>query len=396
MNRKYCIEVMLFLTYALFAMSWVAGSMMTKPIMAFYQIESIASATWATNAITVAKILGNLAAASVLVKLGIKKAFILASLLIVAGAIGAFTSEYIFYVISRLIIGFGGALVIVYFNPIVVHYFTAEERPLINGINAAAFNTGNLLALLFTTTLLSAFDNKWQNVIIAISIISLIILVICLFVIEDFSLEKKTENTNVITQNYTLKEGMKDAVNWWLPITYSGLLFCYIAIFSLFPLIPTFAVTASKLSAIIISAGMLGTLVGIIASKRYSYRLPIIRFSGIIMTLCAAIMIKTSIPILAYTTAFGAGFFMFVPMTALISLAQELPDMTSQRVTVIFSMFWSISYAIATILMVIAGKLADFTGNITIAAYFAVACSATFFIGSFFLPETGKAKKLSH
>ncbi len=73
MSRKYLIEFVIFMTYALFAMSWVAGSMMTKDIMSFCDVEGMATATWMTSAITIAKIVGNLLAASVLVKLGPKK-----------------------------------------------------------------------------------------------------------------------------------------------------------------------------------------------------------------------------------------------------------------------------------------------------------------------------------
>jgi len=391
-NRKYVVEFVVFMTYALFAMSWVAGSLMTKDIMAYYGIESLASATWTTNAITLAKIIGNLLAAWFLVRLGIKKAFAFASILIVAGVVGIFATQYPLYVVSRLIMGLGGALVIVYFNPIVVRYFEAGDRPLVNGINAAAFNTGNLLALLLTASLLS-WLSRWQDVIVAVGACSLIVLVIFWLVMEDFPLDQKNAGAAGAvssTADYTLSDGMKDPINWWLPFTYSGLLFCYIAVFSLFPLVPTFAVPASRLSSIFIASGMAGTVGAILITKKYPLRIPVIRYSGLCMTLCAALMIYTSIPAIAYISACLAGFLMFLPMTGLITLGQELPDMTPKRVTVIFSMFWSISYAIETVLMYIAGLLSDMTGNVWMAAVFAVICSSTFFIGSFFLPETGK------
>ncbi|MDD1781280.1 MFS transporter [Enterovibrio sp. ZSDZ35] len=387
MNKKHLIEVVIFLTYALFAMSWVAGSMMTKDIMAYYNIEGMAAATWMTNAITIAKIIGNLSAAWLLVKMGPKKAFAVASVLIVAGAIGAYASNYPLYVFSRLVMGFGGAFAIVYFNPIVINYFTAEERPLINGINAAAFNMGNLLAILFTGSLLSSLG-QWQNVILAISGFSLAILIVWWFISDDFSLSSSAGNQQQAA--YTLKDGMKESVNWWLPIAYSGLLFCYISVFSLFPLVPTFAAEAKYLSSIMIGAGMVGTIAGIMIAKRYPLRVPVIRYCGLAMTLFAALMITTSNATIAYIAAFMAGFFMFMPMTSLVTLPQELPNMTPARITVIFGMFWSVSYMIETALMYFAGILADMTGNIAYAASFAVMCSSTFFLASFFLPETGK------
>ncbi|MTI17131.1 MFS transporter [Rhodobacteraceae bacterium RKSG542] len=388
--KKNIIEFVIFTTYALFAMSWVAGNMMTKDIMAFYQIEGVAAATWMTNAITIAKIIGNLIAAWFLTKLGPKKAFAFASALIVAGALGAFASTYPMYVFTRLVLGFGGAFVIVYFNPIVVNYFTPEERPLVNGLNAAAFNTGNLLAILFTGSLISYFET-WQNVVLAISIVSFIVLIVWWMISEDFELSG-AKSGQAPQKAYTFSDGVKESVNWWLPIAYSGVLFCYIAVFALFPMIPTFAVEAKYLSSIMIGAGMVGTIVGIMVAKKYPMRVPVIRWCGVAMTAFAAIMITTQNPMLATVSAFLAGFFMFVPMTALVTLPQELPGMNPGRVTVVFAMFWSVSYIIETILMYFAGVLADQTGNIAIAATFAVACSSTLFIASFFLPETGKPK----
>ncbi|WP_432452135.1 MFS transporter [Agarivorans sp. QJM3NY_29] len=387
MKKKYLIEFTIFMTYALFAMSWVAGSMMTKDIMSYYNIEGMAAATWMTNAITIAKIIGNLSAAWLLVKMGPKKAFSLALLLIMAGAAGAYASSYPWYVFTRLVMGFGGAFAIVYFNPIVINYFSAEERPLVNGINAAAFNTGNLLAIIFTGSLLSTLES-WQNVILAISMVSLVLLVIWWMISDDFSLSggkgESSENAS-----YTLKDGFKEPVNIWLPIAYSGLLFCYIAVFALFPLVPTFAAEAKYLSSIMIAAGMLGTVAGIIMTKRIALRIPVIRYCGLAMTLFAALMMTTSSASVAYGAAFMAGFFMFAPMTALITLPQELPNMTPARITVVFGMFWSISYMVETVLMYLAGWIADSSGNIAIAASFAVLCSSTFFLASFFLPETG-------
>ncbi|PKF49437.1 MFS transporter, partial [Enterovibrio nigricans] len=170
----------------------------------------------------------------------------------------------------------------------------------------------------------------------------------------------------------------------------SGLLFCYISVFSLFPLVPTFAAEAKYLSSIMIGAGMVGTIAGIMIAKRYPLRVPVIRYCGLAMTLFAALMITTSNATVAYIAAFMAGFFMFMPMTCLVTLPQELPNMTPGRITVIFGMFWSVSYMIETALMYFAGILADMSGNIAYAASFAVMCSSTFFLASFFLPETGK------
>lgn len=389
MKKKVVIEIVIFVTYALFAMSWVAGSMMSKTITADFGVQGVTAATWATNAITIAKVIGNLIAAWFLIRLQPKKAFALASVLIVAGVAGVLAGSYSLYVLSRLVMGFGGAFVIVYFGPIVMNYFTPEERPLVNGINSIAFNTGNLLALLFTGSMLAGLGN-WRNVVVAIACASVLALVVWLFVAEDFSLTGKPKQGGAEEKVYTLGDGIKDPFNWILPFCYSGILFAYIAIFTLFPLIPTFAVPGKNLSALMITAGMVGTLAGIVSAKKYKLRVPPIRWCGLAMTASIAVMISTGDQTIAYVTAFLAGFFMFLPVTAMMTLPQELPGMTPGRVTVVFGMFWSIAYVVETIWMFAASQLADKTGDPFKAALFVLVCSASAFVASFFLPETGK------
>ncbi len=388
MKKNTLIEAVIFLTYALFAFSWVAGAMLSKSITADFGVQGVTAATWTTNAITIAKIIGNLIAAWFLVRLGPKKAFALASLLIVASVAGVWAGSYPVYVLSRLVMGFGGAFVIVYFGPIVMNYFTPEERPLVNGINSIAFNTGNLLALLFTGALVSGLG-AWRNVIMAIAAASLVVLLVWLAISEDFALGGRNARQTTGSETYSLGDGIKDLTNWMLPFCYSGILFAYIAVFVLFPLIPGFAVPGKNLSALMISAGMVGTVAGIIAARKYPLRIPLIRYSGLIMTVFIALMILTTNQMVAYSAAFLAGFFMFLPITALMTLPQELPGMTPGRVTVVFGMFWSISYIIETIWMFGASQLADKSGDPFKAALFVLVCSISAFVASFFLPETG-------
>ncbi|MCK7596655.1 MFS transporter [Microbulbifer sp. CAU 1566] len=384
--KKYLLEILMFSAYALFAASWVSGAILTPAIQSSFGEEGFANATWGSNVITLAKIAGNLAAAALLMRLGAKRAFALAIVLIAAGGLGALADSYAGWLMSRLALGLGGALAIVYFAPVVLHYFSAEERPLINGINAAAFNTGNLLALL-STTALTAWLGSWQSVVVLYGVMVLALGVLWWLSAENFSLSGGADKP---AEDYGLSQGVKESFNWWLPLAYCGVLFCYIAVFALFPLIDGFAVASSHLSAVMIAAGMVGTVAGIIVTKRYPLRVPVLRYAGLALVGFAALMVTSRDPVIAYTAAALAGFCMFLPMTALVTLPQELPGMTPARITVTFAMFWSISYGVETVLMYAAGVLADVTGEPASAAYFAVTCSASLFVFSFLLPESGK------
>ncbi|MCW8126225.1 MFS transporter [Microbulbifer halophilus] len=387
--KKYLLEILMFSAYALFAASWVSGAILTPDIQSSFGEEGFANATWGSNVITLAKIVGNLAAAMLLMRLGVVRAFALAILLIAAGGLGALAVDYGSWLLSRLALGLGGALAIVYFNPVVMHYFSAPERPLVNGINAAAFNAGNLLALL-STGALTAWLGSWQSVVVLYGVMVAALAVLWWLSAENFSLSGGGDKPD---EKYGLKEGIREGFNWWLPLAFCGVLFCYISVFSLFPLIEGFAVASHHLSAVMIAAGMVGTAAGIVVTRRYPLRLPVLRCAGLGLVIFAALMLVSRNPLVAYAAAALAGFFMFLPMTAIVTLPQELPGMTPARITVTFAMFWSISYGVETVLMYGAGLLADISGEPALAAYFAVACSASLFVFSFLLPESGKSRE---
>ena len=84
-TRAVIIEFIMFFTYAFFAVNWIAGSTLTPQIMEHFHLKTFASATFISNAITVAKIIGNFMAAGILNRLFPKKAIGLGSGLIVLG-----------------------------------------------------------------------------------------------------------------------------------------------------------------------------------------------------------------------------------------------------------------------------------------------------------------------
>ena len=299
MRKKYLIEAVLFFSYSMFSFAWVCGSLLSGKIMTEFDVSGIATSTYATNAVTLAKIIGNITAAWVLLRLKPKKAFAFASLLIIAGGLGALATNYPLYVFTRLALGFGGAFMVVYCNPIVLHYFSAPERPTMNAINGVAFNTGSLFALLFAHILFNQFGS-WQGVILFASAVSAIFLVCWWLLSDDFPLTTPAAHSGEQKGAvYTLRDGMKEVFNWAYALGYSGLLLCYISVFSLFPQIPSFAITGERLALLMMSAGMAGAVLGIPLAKKLGLRVPLVRCCSFLMTLFAAITILTSISAIA-------------------------------------------------------------------------------------------------
>ncbi len=382
-NNKYLVEVLVFISYVLFAMAWVGGAASMAQIMASLNIESLASASFISGAVTIAKIVGTFIAAWIAVKLGVKYAFFLSSVLIVIGIFTPHAANYELLLISRFLMGLGGAFMIVYFNPIVMRWFAPHERPVINGLNAVAFNVGTAIILWFMPTINSA-TGSWQNSLILFSVASIIVAVVWLLV--EFSPEEKTNtHDNAEPVSYSYFDGLKDKFNWAYGLTYSGLLAFYICLFTFYP---KAGISQSKW---VIGFGIIGTLAGIVYSKNISARLPVIRWSGLIITLTIAGLSFSESSMLQIISAMTLGFFIFFPITALVSIPHELPNMTGSRVTVIFSLFYSISYLVSTFILWWFGALVDSNdGNYFQAFILITVLSSSFFIGSFFLPETGK------
>lgn len=80
-TKSIIIELIMFFTYAFFAANWIAGSTLTPQIMGFFNLKDFTSATFISNAITIAKVIGNFMAAFVLRKLFLKRSIALGSFL---------------------------------------------------------------------------------------------------------------------------------------------------------------------------------------------------------------------------------------------------------------------------------------------------------------------------
>lgn len=375
--------MLVFASYTLFAMAWVGGTASMSQIMSAMQVDSLASASFISGAVTLAKIVGTFIAAGLALKLGIKNAFLVSGLLISIGLLTPLSPNYELLLLSRFLMGLGGAFMIVYFNPIVMAWFEPDERPTINGINAVAFNVGTGI-ILWQMNNFNDITGSWKNTLILFSLMSLALSLAWLLVKDKTNDSARANSqTEPLQVHYSYKDGLKDKFNWIYALTYSGILAFYICLFTFYPK------AGISQSALVIGSGIVGTLAGVFYSKKISTRVPVIRWSGLIITLTVMGLSFGQSDVLQTSCAMILGFFIFFPVTALVTIPHELPKMTGQKVTVVFSLFYSISYLIATAVLWSFGKLVDMNqGDFTSAFILITAVSSTFYIGSFFLPET--------
>lgn len=375
--------MLVFASYTLFAMAWVGGTASMSQIMSTMHLDSLASASFISGAVTLAKIVGTFIAAGLALKLGIKNAFLVSGLLISVGVLTPLSPNYELLLLSRFLMGLGGAFMIVYFNPIVMAWFEPDERPTINGINAVAFNVGTGI-ILWQMNNFNDLTGSWKNSLILFSLMSLALSLAWLLVKDKTNDNDSTSNiADQPAVHYSYADGLKDKFNWIYALTYSGILAFYICLFTFYPK------AGISQSALVIGSGIVGTLAGIFYSKKITTRVPVIRWSGLIITLTVMGLSFGQSDLLQTSCAMALGFFIFFPVTALVTIPHELPKMTGQKVTVVFSLFYSISYLVATAVLWSFGKLVDMNqGDFSSAFVLITVVSSTFFIGSFFLPET--------
>lgn len=382
---SYLIETIMFFSYAFFAVNWIAGSTLTPEIMKHFSITEFSQATLISNAVTVAKIIGNFLAASILNKLYPKKSIGFGSILIVIGSLVAiFAPTYFLFVIGRFIMGFGGALFVVYFSPVVIEYFSESDRPLINSLNTVCYNIGSILALLLVSPVLKYFNN-WKYSLLFFAGISFILFIFWLIFGKDFEIVDKSKG------KYTLKDGLKEKIAWVMPLSYFGHLTLYMVMLNIFPISNLSPIDPKTISTLFAVGGVIGTIIAIILSKKLKKRVPIIKICTFLLSILAIFMIKSSNGLIASIFAFFMGVLMYVPLTSFVTITQELPDMTPARLTQIMSIYWAVVYLLETIAFYFVGVLID-KFSYEVGLYFTIALSFSFFIGSFFLPETSKYK----
>lgn len=381
-TNKYLVEAIVFLSYVLFAMAWVGGTASMSHIMSAMDVDSLATASFISGAVTFAKIVGTFIAAWIAIKLGVKYAFLLSCLLVGVGVLTPIAESFDILLVSRFLMGLGGALMIVYFNPIVMKWFSPEQRPTVNGLNAVAFNVGTAI-ILWSMSDINAWFGGWQNSLIAFSLASLLLSLAWLLVSWQEEAPANKEQGASEQNSYSYGQGIKDKFTWAYSLCYSGLLAFYICLFTFYP---KAGIVASKW---VIGFGILGTIAGIIYSQKIKQRVPVIKWSGLIQAITVVGLTFSGDPLIQTVSAMVLGFFVFLPIVALVTIPHELPGMTPQKVTVVFSLFWSISYLVATLVLWMFGWLVDTNqGDYFMAFILISVVSCSFFIGSFFLPET--------
>lgn len=385
-RRAVAIEALLFLAYCFFSASWMVGSIVTTDMCHEFGLSSLPSSV--NNAISAAKILGNFVAAWILIKLGPKKTVSVSCLLICAVVAGAFATNLSFFVVTRFLLGFGGALLMICMTPYVVYCFEPRRHPIWIGINNAGPNTGNLIALL-SVSAVRAWLGDWRSVLIFYGAFSVVFLVLWLIVGRDYPLAPKAAPDEKAPQLYRYRDGLKEPFLYKFLFTMTGRLVMYTVMLYLFPLNPDFTVNSQFISLMIALTGIPGTIIGIILAKKLKRQLSLFRFSGVAQSFLFFLMILTDSPTIATVSAILLGFVIFISTPSLFTLPTKLPGATPEKVAVILTLYWAGAYTLQMIVYAVVVHMVNSLGWY-LAMLFTALYSLTFLIGTFLLPDFDK------
>ncbi|HJF84594.1 MFS transporter [Megamonas hypermegale] len=383
---------LLLLSYIIFASNWVAGSNLSAQIIHYYfEGESVSPmvAEIINYTITIARIFANLLAAYVLLKLNPKKASIVALVLLCFAVIAVLATNYWLYTVSRMVMALGGSMIMVYMNTIIAEFIKNDKKIIANALVTASYNIGAGFVAVVFFLYKDIVMQDWQQTMYLFSAASIFLLVLWVILSEDFS----PAGSGATQSEYKYSDALKDKFVYFFSFGLGGFLFLYVMSLVSIPVRLGMQAGQQFSSEFMILSitlgGILGTVFSIIISRYYFNRKYFLFLHGVLMiaSMGAGIYLAAFNPVLAYISFGICGFIMFSQYTVYLNFPYELADMTPQRLTIMFGIFWAFGYSVYTILNFVWSLILSYYGWES-ATIFYIACSCLYIIFVLTFPKT--------
>lgn len=417
-SKGVLMFVLLLSSYVIFSMNWVAGSNLAKQITSYYfngQSVSPLVSEVVNYTITIARIIANLSAAYVLVKLNPKKAAMFALFCLTFSFIAIFSPNYWLYTFARMIMALGGSMIMIFINAYVAKFISRDKRIITSAFITAAYNFGAAIVAILFLLFKEHLIKNWQYTMAGFSIISIVTLVLWIIISEDFKtytnwskpnyfvykfyLESVDYSNEVIeTDKYSFKKAFKDKFIYFFSFGFGGFLFLYIMPLVTLPnkvfeavggnFRPEFMILSVTLG------GILGTIVSIFVGRLNFRRKPFLLTHGTIMILSMSLALYfayTNVT-LSYMLMFLSGFSMYSQYPVYLNYPYEMPNMSAEKLTILFGILWALGYAIYTVFNFIWSIVLQNYGYTTSLVFYIIG-SSIYVIFVTMLPETRKNKK---
>jgi cyanate permease len=389
---RFVIEALLFLTYAVFGLSWIAITPLMGELQAHFGI-GLAQLGLLTTMVSAAKVVAPLLTGLLAVRIGIVRTILLGSLCISAAALAPFAPSFEAFLGSRFVFGIGGAIVVTLLGPMVMQWFPPSERPLVNAINNVAVNTG-ITVTLFATVPLAALLG-WRQTLLAYGLLSVGLMLAWAILGREAASASPAEVTAAApAAAVSYADVWRLRETWLIALAFAGPLALYLAFNTWLPkhYIEAFGMTkaaASNYTGLFNLVGIPTAIMAGIASQRLGVRRPFIVGAGALMGLAAFGMILSPDPILLTVAAIALGVALFTYVGPLFTIPMELPGLTPQHVSLMMGTVFSVAYTFSSLSPVVVGWLHDAAGSFLPGLAIWAAFSWVLAVAGLLLPETG-------
>jgi MFS transporter, CP family, cyanate transporter len=400
-SYRYVVEVIVFLTFATFGMTWAAAGTFLTQFMEDLGL-SLSAASFISTIVSIANIFGPAVAGLIMTKFGIRWAFMLASALICLGILAPISPNYYLILLARFAMGLGGALVLVYLTPITMQWFSGSERVTMNGLNFLSSTFGMMVATFITPPIQRMFGGSWKMTLIVYGTASILLAVAWLVFgrEKDESPSAKNEASDDSNSIKGYMDAIKNKNTWFLILSGMGSLSFFVSLFTYFPTFYSqlFANVEGfwlkNPTGVTLFTTLPASVLGIIITERMGLRTPVMRLAALILYPAALGMLILKTPTPLFISSVLAGVGLQIGVAAFYCIPQELPGITPQKAGYIMGVFWAAVYTIATFNVWLAGVIIEKTGNNFMAGFtYILIVGSLSIIGIFLLPETGPKRK---
>ncbi len=390
-SYRYVVETLLFLTYAVFGLSWIAITPLVGEIQAEFKISG-AQLGMLTTMVSIAKVIAPLLTGLLAVRIGLKKTILLGSLFISAAALAPLASDFYTFLGARFVFGVGGAIVVTLLGPMVMQWFPKEELPIVNAFNNVAVNTG-ITVTLFATVPLAA-QLGWRGTLLAYGLVSVALMVAWAVLGREIKAEAPAPGQAAAASAVGYGDVWRMRETWIIALCFAGPLALYLAFNTWLPKHYMEAYGMTKVAAAQYTG--LFNLVGIptaiaagFLTKKLGLRRPFIIGAGVLMGFAAFGMFLSPNPIVITISAVLLGIALFTYVAPLFTIPMELPGMTPQHVSLMMGTVFSVAYFFSSFSPVVVGWMHDASGSFVAGLSIWAVFSWILAIGGWLLPETG-------
>ncbi|PAF41827.1 MFS transporter [Helicobacter sp. 11S03491-1] len=373
-SRRIGAEVVIFMVYAVFSVSWSTTGSLMPQIQAQLGINT-QQASFITTSIVLAKIFGSIFTGFLVYKFGLKKGYFLGCLLISSGIFLPFVDSYLGILIIRFLTGLGSACALICLVPIAQQWFSNKALSIVLSLNISSQTFGTIFALIFAEAIAMSIGN-WKLSLSFYAWINLILMLLWLVVGKDQKNDQNTQTTPSTKNNQKRKEllfAFKSPMTWGMIIHHVGpLLFLNVS----FTFLPDFytkythldadSINIAKIYVPVIAniAMIISPYIGVFLKKKGIYYKNVLIISDLMLVLCSALMFFVFKDITGILiTTFFAGIFSATWVPYIFSLPSEVKNSTPTQTHYVMSIFWAVLFSILTINMQIIAYSVDRFGN---------------------------------